>query len=155
MPTLSGAQTPERDTKGADATLAWPPPPHDPNERIVLSRVGDWEIRAFAPGGAKHEYFVRRGFLHLQLWNPERRVSVLTPSRLTLGRYEIFPINGWKLPETDLAEVIALVREQHGLALPSPRRINALEQWFVRAVLRRERRSTAAAKRTGSEPAIQ
>lgn len=127
-----------------DATVS-PPPPHDPTERVLLDQVGDWEVRAFATSDPKHDYFVRRGFLHLQLWHPQASISVLTPSRLTLGRYEIFPINGWKLPETDLDEAAAIVREHHGIQLPSPVRINALEQWFVRATLRRERRTRAKA----------
>ena len=138
-----GLRTPTTET--VDAIGIWPPSPHDPNERVVLDQVGDWEVRAFAVADPKYDYFVRRGFLHLQLWHPERRVSVLTPSRLTLGRYEIFPVNGWKLPETDLHEVAAIVLRNHVLDLPSPKRIQTLESWFVGAVLRRERRARADA----------
>lgn len=130
-------------TVGGETSIASPPSPHDPDERVLRDRVGDWEVRAFATTDPKHDYFVRRGFLHLQLWHPQAGISVLTPSRLTLGRYEIFPINGWKLPETDLEEVAAIVREHHGVHLPALVRINALEQWFVRAPLRRARRTRA------------
>ena len=47
------------------------------------------ELRQFADDDPRTAYFARRGFAHVQLWHPERRVSVLTPSRLTGGNFEL------------------------------------------------------------------
>ncbi len=68
-----------------------PPRPHDPDDRVTLGRIGEWEVRRFEGDGAKSGYSAPRGFLHVQLWHPWRAVSLLTPSRLTAGRYEAFP----------------------------------------------------------------
>jgi hypothetical protein len=69
--------------------------------------------------------------LHLQLWHPTARVSVLTPSRLTLGRYEAFPIGDWKFAHSSLRSIRGLVRSMHGVELPSAARIVAMERWYV------------------------
>ena len=73
----------------------WSPPPHEPRERVEIARLGDWEVRAFRPEGVKHHYFAPRGMLHLQLRHSAAGISLLTPSRLTLRRYEVYPIAEW------------------------------------------------------------
>lgn len=65
------------------------PPLHAPGDRELLARVGPWEVRRYAAGDHRFAYFASRAFLHLQLWHPVRQISVLTPSRLTGGRFEI------------------------------------------------------------------
>lgn len=112
--------------------LPWPPPPHDPAERVAVDRVGEWEVRVSDPKGPFHTYFARRGMLHVQLWHPEAEVSVLTRSKITANRFEVFPYQSWKRPCFDLAEVRAAVRREHGLSLPSAARLEAIERWFVR-----------------------
>ncbi len=84
-----------------------PPPPHDPAERVVVARLGAWEVRLFT--GRKLEYFVPRGLWHAQLWHPGERVSVLTPSRLTCGLYEAYPVEGWKARARRYEELVARV----------------------------------------------
>jgi hypothetical protein len=63
------------------------PPLHAPFDRELLARVGPWEVRRHADD--RVGYFATRALLHLQLWHPTCRVSVLTPSRLTADRFEI------------------------------------------------------------------
>jgi hypothetical protein len=106
------------------------PPPHDPGERTPVAWVGLWEVRQFPDGDARLAYFRPRGFHHLQLWHPSERISILTPSRLTAGRFEVWP-------ESSLRSSAATWREvtEHlaGLGVESPTAVEivALESWFL------------------------
>ena len=83
----------------------WPPPPHDPRKRIWVGRIGEWEIRAFSRTHPQYEYFARQGFLHLQMWHPVRKISVLSPSRLTVSLYEMCPVRDGTLLMCHLSTV--------------------------------------------------
>src|SRR5262245_44318024 len=131
---------PADDLDGRSPLSQWPPPPHDPRERVVVAVVDGWEIRAFPPDDSKVAYFVTRGFLHVQLWHPQARVSVLTPSRLTAGRFEAFPCGGWKAPVEATAHLRSLVERTHGVAMPAAARLAAIIEWYVRAEERRAAR---------------
>jgi hypothetical protein len=109
-----------------------PPPPHDPTERVLITRIEGWQVRDFAHDDERLAYFAARGLGHLQLWHAARGVSVLTPSRLTDGRYEAFPIAGWKQRADDWQALATMLRASHGLALPSHARLRAVERWFTR-----------------------
>ena len=109
-----------------------PPRPHDPGQRILVDTCAPdlphptyrhWEVRQFDPAGIFHCYFGDHGMLHLQLWHPWSGVSLLTPSRLTAGRYEVFPSAGWKLADGDYGVIATAVRREHGVALPSTERL--------------------------------
>jgi hypothetical protein len=130
-----------------------PPRPHDPADRVPLARIGEWEVRRFEEDGALFGYAAPRGLLHLQLWHPRRAVSLLTPSRLTGGRYEAFPIAGWKLAAKSLEVIGGVVRGEHGVVVPSPGRMRALERWFVTAAERVALREWMA-KRIGADRAM-
>jgi hypothetical protein len=146
--------------------MAWPPAPHDPRERALIctlvvrapalpahsSRHGStgrrgapastrWEVRAFPIGGRMHRYFAPRGLLHLQLWQPESGVSMLTPSRLTLGRWEVFPVEGWKRGLDQVADLRRLVRSSLRVEPPTAAQLAAARAWFVD---REERRALAS-----------
>jgi hypothetical protein len=108
-----------------------PPPPHDPEERTLLTRCDGWEVRVFGETDFRHAYFARKSMLHLQLWHPERRVSVLTPSRLTADRWELYSEQTHKLRLRKRAMLVRVLAEQHGLRLPNPSTLAGLEFWFV------------------------
>ncbi|MGK3987002.1 hypothetical protein WME99_28440 [Sorangium sp. So ce136] len=112
----------------------WPPPPHDPRERELALVVAGWEVRLFA--GRKFDYFVTRGFWHLQLWHPEARVSVLTPSRLTRGLYEAYPIANWKAQAPDYEKLAALLGGLFAAKLPETSAVLRLERALVAEVVR-------------------
>jgi hypothetical protein len=133
-------------SKSPSPAGSWPPPPHDPRERAAVASIDGWEIRIFPEGDRRAEYFTPRGFLHAQLWHPQARVSVLTPSRLTGGLFELYPYQGWKAPVCEPSLLRALVVETHGLPFPCPKRLAAIIEWYVRAA---ERHADQA-----SEPAI-
>lgn len=114
--------------------VGWPPPPHDPRERELTLYLGDWQLRVF--DGRFSEYFIPRGLWHLQLWHAERQVSVLTPSRLTSGLYEAFPIAGWKQRCARYSDMAAGVREEHAVELPGEDCLRSLEVALVDEVVR-------------------
>lgn len=68
--------------------------PHDPKDRLAVASLAEWEVRVFDPTGSFFSFFRRHGLLHLQLWHPASGTSVLTPSRLTGGRYELRRADG-------------------------------------------------------------
>jgi hypothetical protein len=108
--------------------MTLPPRPHDPRDREVVARAGAWEVRQFDRADRKHAYFAPRGFLHLQLWHPVAGVSVLTPSRLTGGNYELWDAEGDRVALPEWADVMSYLTD---LTPPGAARIAALERWFV------------------------
>jgi hypothetical protein len=96
-------------------------------------RLGAWEARLF--GSRMFEYFASRDLWHMQLWHPESGVSVLTPSRLTRGRYEAFPLSGWKAT-ADYRCLAMQVLEEHGVAMPDASEVLRLEQALVHDLVR-------------------
>jgi hypothetical protein len=112
----------------APSTLAIHPL-HAPNERVVIAELGVWELRQFAPGDRKLAYFAAKGFAHVQLWHPTQHVSVITPSRLTNGEFELwiagerYNARTWATIEVELA-----VR---GIKPPGRHAMRSIERWFV------------------------
>lgn len=104
------------------------PPPHDPDERTGVAWVGLWQVRQFAEDDARLAYFRPRGFHHLQLWNPAERISILTPSRLTAGKFEVWPEGGERWSAATWREVGDRLA---GIAVPSAIEVGALESWFI------------------------
>lgn len=135
---------PAKEAKHPPKPLDFPPPPHDPRERALVAVLDGWEVRVFPPCDQKYQYFVSRGFLHAQLWHREAGVSVLTPSRLTGGLFELFPYAGWKAPVRTAPLLRSMVAQTHGVPLPSLRRLRSVIEWYVRAEERRAARDGAA-----------
>lgn len=122
-------------TQAREQEERWPPPPHDPRERELTLVVEGWEVRLFT--GRMLEYFVPRGFWHLQLWHPHARVSVLTPSRLTCGMYEAYPVANWKAQAPDYDKLATLVGGLFTAKLPDRSVMMRLERALVTDLVRR------------------
>ena len=103
---------------GGEPLLGWPQSPHDPRERETIDNTGDWLVLQFPTTDQKLEYFTRFGFLHLQLWHPVAEISVLTPSRLTDGCYEVSPYAKGRFRDAR-RWVVAHVLQLHQLTFPS------------------------------------
>ncbi|MBI4511965.1 MAG: hypothetical protein HY698_20195 [Deltaproteobacteria bacterium] len=115
----------------SDSLGDWPLPPHDPRERVVIAETHGWEVRMFATDDIKHVYFSPRGLLHLQLWHAGHRLSVLTPSRLTLGHFEAYPVRGWKYRPPDYETLKRELKVELKVGLPPQAEVKALQRWFV------------------------
>lgn len=98
------------------------PPLHDEHDRVAASSVGSldggWTAFAFGADDGRHAWLLRHGGWHLQLLHDERRVSLLTPSRLTGGAFEIFPIVDEPLRLLRYTDVVRLVEREHGVRPP-------------------------------------
>jgi hypothetical protein len=117
--------------------LAVPPPPHDPGERVVVDLAGDWQVRVFAPQDRKRAYFIRRGMWHAQLWHPGAGVSLLTPSMLTDGCFEVFPFRAQKARAETYEAAARAIRKHHGVDAPEPSVARRIQRWFVDGEVRR------------------
>lgn len=116
----------------ARAPGRYPAPPHDPRERIVVTSLDGWEVRNFGPHDRRRAYFAVRGLGHLQLWHAASGVSVLTPSRLTAGRYEASAAHGWKYRPPDYERLRRELLEELRLPLPSAALVDAWIAWEAR-----------------------
>ncbi len=108
---------------------------HAPIERVVVGRIGAWEVRWHDEASAHHGYFATHGLLHLQLWHPGARVSVLTPSPLTNERFEIWR-DGLRIAVRTWAEVAAHLGDltmSSGASVPLPggAEVAALHTWMI------------------------
>ncbi len=111
----------------------WPPPPHDPRERTCVGHIDQWEVRIIRQSEPRHHYFAKRSLLHIQLWHPHLHISILTPSRLTANYYEMFPIQGKKIPVCCLNTVNNLLQEYYHLPSLDPLVVNFSERYFALA----------------------
>jgi hypothetical protein len=120
---------------------------HGVGERVAFAQLGAWQVKRHAESAEPHAYFASRGFLHLQLWHPEAQVSILTPSRFTHGRFEIW--RDWaRIAVRDWGDVI---RRLSDLALPTAVEINALVRWTV---IRDETDARGAGPAEARDPAV-
>ncbi|MBX3225658.1 MAG: hypothetical protein KIT84_31230 [Labilithrix sp.] len=112
---------------------AWPPPPHDPRDREEAYALGEWQVRVAT--GRMFEYFVPRGLWHVQLWHPETRISILTPSRLTMGAWEAFPLQTWKARRETWSSLALALAAEHDVKLPSAAEVAWVESTFVHGLV--------------------
>lgn len=115
------------------------PPLHSPFDRELLARIGPWEVRRHATDDGRFAYFATRSMLHVQLWHPEHRVSVLTPSLLTGGRFEI----AFSTRRAWVADWDGVLGQLPDHELPRRSELAALSLWLV------VRNETSAAKDRG------
>jgi hypothetical protein len=105
-----------------------PLPPHDPTERVLVAREGVWDVRQFPENDPKFAYFAKRGFLHLQLWDAAGATSILTPSKLTGGNFEVW-ISGRGY--TAAAEWATILRVLARADAPGESWLRALDRWYI------------------------
>jgi hypothetical protein len=62
---------------------------HDPDDREAVGILGPWEIRRHADHDLRLYWLARHRGLHVQLWHGPSATSVISPSALTRGRWEV------------------------------------------------------------------
>lgn len=95
----------------------------------MVAQLDAWEVREYAPDDPRLPYFRKHGFAHVQLWHAPAELSILTPSRLTAGAFEV-------ASPTDRAQVsswpdVAVLLSRAGVPAPNRHEIRAIERWFV------------------------
>jgi hypothetical protein len=106
-------------------------PLHDPTERQLVAYAGEWELRQFAESDRRFTYFAMKGFAHVQLWHGASRTSIITPSRMTAGNFELWS-EAHELRYSDPAwPSIANALDALRVTPPSRNEVRAIERWFV------------------------
>lgn len=133
---------------------------HQPSYRRLRASLGGWQLREFphrahsgdqsieqpaelAYGETLKRYLLPRGMWHVQLWHPAG-VSIITPSKLTLGAFEVACVSVAPRRFVTYSEAAAHIAAI-GLTPPSSASIAWVLRCFVQGPIRllRERRSTA------------
>ena len=104
---------------------------HDPHTRCLLFSGAEWEIRGYAYNDPRHAYCAPRGFLHLQLWCPNKNISILTPSQVTSGLYLVHKSDFTQYFKCYRALLHAMSNERSALLCSSV--VAHFELWFVRS----------------------
>ena len=106
------------------------PPGHDLDRRMQVYTHEGWVCRSHARNDINYANMAALGQLHLQLWLPHARVSILTPSSLTDGDFEVC-LFGDLFRVSSSAELNALLVTEAAVAPPCPGLIHYLQTWLV------------------------
>ena len=106
------------------------PVEHWPDRRALVYTHEGWECRSHARNDINYADMAARGQLHLQLWHPHARVSILTPSLLTDGEFEVCVLSEVMRAScyTELDEILMTVAD---VAPPCPGFVQYLQTWLV------------------------
>lgn len=106
-------------------------PQHDASTRELIAIVGQWQVRQFAETDPRMLFGNTHGLLHVQLWQPHLHVSILTPSRITGGKFEFcddferFAVATWRQMR------IRCRRKLDPVGLPAALAFRGLEPWLA------------------------
>ena len=91
---------------------------HVESSRALVFWLGDWDVRMSEPGSNEHRLLVVNGMFHIQLWHPEARLSVLTPSPLTDHQFEVANVMGNRFRTDSYDEMAAVVQAARHVKMP-------------------------------------
>lgn len=106
------------------------PPLHADATRHPLVEADGWQVRRFALDDERFAYLARHGMLHLQLWHPRLRASILTPSALTGGQVDVWVAGRGRGAVRDYATLATIMRAERVAPL-APAYVRALVRWLV------------------------
>ena len=106
------------------------PAEHWPDRRALVYTHEGWECRSHARNDVNYSEMAARGQLHLQLWLPHARISILTPSLLTDGEFEVCLL-GDVVRASCYAELDEVLMTVAGVAPPCPGFVQYLQTWLV------------------------
>lgn len=107
-------------------------PLHDWRDRECVALLSSgWELRQFRETDSRRDYFAKKGFGHVQLWHAETGTSIVTPSRLTGGEFELHVFG--ERYSARLWKTIARGLVARDIATPLASELRAVERWFVLA----------------------
>ncbi len=92
---------------------------HLESTRALVFWLDEWDVRMSVPESTEHRLLVVNGMFHLQLWHPQARLSILTPSPLTGNQFEVSPILGNTFRSSSYGEVAAVVEAARRVKMPS------------------------------------
>lgn len=96
---------------------------HDHRRRVVMFWLGEWEVLMHPPCSELHRLLVVNGMFHMQLWHPESRTSILTPSAITEGLFEINSLFGSEYASHAYSELLPILHAAKLVHAPHPERV--------------------------------
>jgi hypothetical protein len=102
---------------------------HAVAERAVVGQCGRWEVRRHALSEPAVAGYVQGGYLHLQLWCARSGISILTPSRLTAGLFDLQLADGARVRAHLYQRIVDALPA--AVRAPSESDVAALERWHV------------------------
>lgn len=111
-----------------------PPRPHDPSHRACVSEFHGWSFWVTPRNHPDYDDLQRRAALFLQLYHYRSSTSVLTPSPLTNGHYELWtPTLHQGL--CCYRHTAQQLREIGGPELPCPGFVHRITAMFIHSAL--------------------
>ena len=92
---------------------------HTEREKSLVYWLGEWDVRMSEPKSELHRLLVINGMFHLQLWHPESKTSILTPSPITDELFEATPLFGSEFRAASYAEIRSVVQAARQIEPPS------------------------------------
>ena len=76
------------------------------------------------PCSELHRLLVINGMFHMQLWHPESRTSILTPSAITEGKFEINELFGSEYSSPAYGDLLPILGAAKMVHAPHPDRVS-------------------------------
>ncbi len=97
---------------------------HTDRDRTLVYWLGEWDVRMSDPRSDLHRLFAVNGMFHLQLWHAESNTSILTPSTLTEGHFEVNALFGSEFRTQSYPEMCSVLHAAKNLEAPPPSLLN-------------------------------
>ena len=97
---------------------------HDHHRRALVFWLGEWEVLMYRPCSDMHHLLVVNGMFHLQLWHPESKTSILTPTALTDGKFEVAPLFGSEFRTDSYEDLAPILEAARNLLIPHAARVS-------------------------------
>jgi len=96
---------------------------HSESGRGLVFWLDEWDVRMSVATSDEHRLLVVNGMFHIQLWHPQAKLSVLTPSPLTGHQFEASSLLGKPFRSESYDELAAVVRAALHVDMPHVDRV--------------------------------
>ena len=96
---------------------------HSGHQKSLVYWLGEWDVRMSEPNSDLHRLLVINGMFHLQLWHPESKTSLLTPSPITDQLFAVTPLFGGEFRAQSYREIRSVIRAARKIVPPSPQEL--------------------------------
>ena len=103
---------------------------HDPSRRDCMLKLVGWQIRVIMRNDNRHTPMAAQGLLHLQLWHPGTKTSVLTPSNFTDRKFELWN-EQMHVQVDNYQRVNQIIASNIGIHMPCAALIHHYQCWLV------------------------
>ena len=97
---------------------------HNHKLRALVFWLGEWEVLMYRPCSDIHRLLVVNGMFHLQLWHPDSQTSIITPTTLTDGKFEIAPLFGSEFRTDSYEDLGPILEAAKTISIPPAERVS-------------------------------